>query len=309
MDEYHLFIFSVLSLLSLVLIFKLVRHGKEINLPPSPPSLPVIGHLHLIKVPVHRALQRLSSKYGPIMALRFGSRSVVIVTSPSAVEECFTKNDIILANRPRLLSRKYFDYDCTTLGTAPYGRLWRDLRRITTLQLFSTSRLNAVMGLRQDEVRSLIKNLFQDCTQDFTRVEMKSRTQGLSFNILMRMVADKHIYGTEVEDFSEARKFRAVIRDMFEVSGTSNPSDFIPFLRWVDFHGLKKRLLKLQIETDSFVQTLIEERRNKRHDSSSHERNAETFIDGMLSLQEMEPEYYTDDIIKGNVLVRIIHIN
>ncbi|KAJ9545562.1 hypothetical protein OSB04_025269 [Centaurea solstitialis] len=303
MDKVYLFFISLLSLLSIILLFKPFTPRKRRNLAPSPPSLPVIGHLHLTGEPFHRVLHQLSSKYGPVMSLRFGSRQILVVTSPSAVEECFTTHDIVLANRPLLLSGKYLDYDHTTMGSAPYGRLWRDLRRISTLELFSAARLKAYMGVRQDEVRSLVKSLSQDVTRDFTRVEMKSRIEGLSYNIIMRIVADKRFYGTEVDGFEEARKFKDLIREIFDASGASNAGDFIPFLRWMDFQGFEKKLRKLQTESDSFIQRLIEERRSKRH---SCDGKAKTFIDTMLSLQESEPEYYTDDIIKGNMLTMLI---
>ncbi|KAI3807158.1 hypothetical protein L1987_23082 [Smallanthus sonchifolius] len=302
MDNIHLFFVSFLFLVPLIYLFKLFTHQKGRNLPPSPPSIPIIGHLHLINGHLHRVLQHLSSKYGPIMALRFGSRPVLVITSPSAVEECFTKNDIVLANRPFLLSGKYLDYDHSTIGAAPYGQLWRDLRRIMTLELFSTARLKSYLGVREYEVRSLIKNLYQDSFQDFAKVEMRSRIQGLSFNILMKMIADKRFFGTGMRDVEEAGRFREVITDVFEASGASNPGDFIPFLRWIDFQGYEKKLLKLQKKTDRFSQNLIEEIRTKRCDSSSEKGKGKTFIDAMLSLQELEPEYYTDDIIKGNIL-------
>ncbi|KAJ0804691.1 putative isoflavone 2'-hydroxylase [Helianthus annuus] len=302
MDETHLFFISFFCLLPLIYLVKLLTHQKGKNLPPSPPSIPIIGHLHLINGHAHRVLQHLSSKYGPIMALRFGSRPVVVITSPSAVEECFTKNDIVLANRPLLLSGKYLDYNQSTVGAAPYGQLWRDLRRIMTLELFSTARLKSYTGVREDEVRSLIKNLYRDSFQNFTKVEMRSRIQGLSFNIVMKMIADKRFYGSGIEDLEEASRFRDVIRDVFEVSGASNPGDFIPFLRWIDFQGFEKRLMKLHKKCDRFSQKLIDDIRTKRCGSSSDEGNDMTFIDAMLSLQESEPAYYTDDIIKGNIL-------
>ena len=77
------------------------------RLPPSPPAIPILSHLHLLlKQPIHRHLQTLSQKYGPIFSLRFGSRLLVIISSPSTVEECFTKSDIIFANRPCFLFGK-----------------------------------------------------------------------------------------------------------------------------------------------------------------------------------------------------------
>ncbi|KAK9073408.1 hypothetical protein SSX86_007732 [Deinandra increscens subsp. villosa] len=302
MDETHLFLILFLFLVPLLYLFKLLTQQKGRNLPPGPPSIPIIGHLHLIHGHVHKVLQNLSSKYGPIMALRFGSRPVLVITSPSAVEECFTKNDIVLANRPRLPSDKYLDYDRSTVGAAPYGQLWRDLRRIMTVELFSTARLKSYLGVREDEVRSLIKNLYKDCFDGFTKVEMRSRIQALSFNVVMKIVADKRFYETGLEDNEQALEFRDLIRDVFEIGGASNPGDFIPFLRWIDFQGFKKKLLKLQKKTDSFSQHLIEEIRTKRGGSSSEKESDKTFIDVMLSLQETEPEYYTDNVIKGNIL-------
>lgn len=302
MDETHLFFIILTSFVSIIFLFKLLLHKNGKNLPPSPPSIPIIGHLHLMKGNIHRVLQNLSSKYGPIMALRFGSRRVLVISSPSVAEECFTKNDIVLANRPLLLSGKYLDYGRTTVGSAPYSQLWRDLRRIMTLELFSTTRLKSYMSVRQDEVNSLVRDLFQECSQDFTRVEMRPRIQGLSFNILMRIIAGKRFYGSDVEDFEEANKFKDVIREVFEVSAASNPNDYFKILQWIDFQGYEKRLSKLQHKSDTFSQNLIDEIKSKRSSSSSNEGKSKTFIDAMLSLQDSEPDYYTDDIIKGNIL-------
>ncbi|KAI3675899.1 hypothetical protein L1987_85495 [Smallanthus sonchifolius] len=305
MDHIHL-IFIFLLFIPLLLLIKLSIPKREKNLPPSPPSLPIIGHLHLIKGHVHRVLQHLSFKYGPIMALRFGSRRVLVITSPSAVEECFTKNDIILANRPLLLSGKYFDYDHMGIGSVPYGRLWRDIRRVMTLELFSTTRLKTYTSLRQDEVTSLIKQLFQDCFQGFKRVELKSRLQGLPFNIILRIVAGKRFDGTNMNGLKEVSEFKDVISDAFEASGASNPGDFIPFLKWIDFQGLEKTLLKLQNKFDVFLQNLIEECRSKPFDSCKEEGKVKTFIDAIVSLQESEPEYYTDNVIKGNIMALLL---
>ena len=98
---------SLLLLLAVAFKFLLQTRTKHKHHPPSPPSLPILGHLRLIKKPLHRTLYHFSQKYGNIFSLRFGSQLVVIVSSPSVVEECFTKNDIILANRPHFLATKH----------------------------------------------------------------------------------------------------------------------------------------------------------------------------------------------------------
>ncbi|KAE9457211.1 hypothetical protein C3L33_10886, partial [Rhododendron williamsianum] len=226
-------------------------------------DLAALPFLHCVICETLRELENLSKKYGPILALRFGSHPVLILSSPSAVEELFSKNDLIFANRPRFLVGKLLNYNYTTLGASSYGDHWRNLRRLTALEIFSTAKLNAFLGIRQEEVRSLLKTLFRDSPKGFVKVEMKSRLSELSFNIIMRMVAGKRYFGVEVEDSEEAREFRLLIRDIFELSGASNPGDFVPFLRWIDFGKMEKKMLRVQKKMDAFLQGLIEEKRRE----------------------------------------------
>ncbi|XP_028779065.1 isoflavone 3'-hydroxylase-like [Neltuma alba] len=140
-------------LLSLAFFFtpKLFLQNKKLkNIPPGPPSVPFIANLHQLKKPLHRAPHRISQRYGQIISLWFGSRLVVVVSSPSAVQECFNKNDIVLANRPRFLTGQYVSYNCTIIDFAPYGDHWRNLRRITVVEMLSSHRLNAFLEMRRD---------------------------------------------------------------------------------------------------------------------------------------------------------------
>ncbi|KAL6964126.1 hypothetical protein U1Q18_035183, partial [Sarracenia purpurea var. burkii] len=304
MEQIWFYLISVASPLFLLLLTKLLKQKQTPpkNPPPSPPSFPIVGHLHLLKEPIHRTLEHLSKRYGSVFTLRFGSRLVLVVSSPSAVEECFTKNDIVLANRPRRLSGKHLHYNYTTLGASSYGDHWRNLRRLTVLEVFSTSRLNSFMSIRQEEVRSLLKDLFQTSHRGFVEVELKSRLSGLSFNIIMRMVAGKRYFGFDVEDSTEAGQFQDIIREVFELSGASNLGDFVPFLRWIDFQSMEKRMLTVKKKVDIFLDNLIDERRKEDKTSYPHGERTNTMIDSILSSQKSEPQYYSNDIIKGMIL-------
>ncbi|CAN1776268.1 Cytochrome P450 81Q32, partial [Linum perenne] len=292
----------VLILVISFLSFQLTRRRRSsLNLPPSPPSLPLIGHLHLLKEPLHRTLQYLSSKYGPIYFLSIGTRNVVVVSSPSLAEECFTKNDIVFANRPGIIGAQILNYDHTTVGSAPYGPHWRNLRRLSAVELFSTTRLDSFLHIRHEEARLLIRDLFTTVgSGNFSKVEMKSRLLGLSMNVIMRMVAGKRYYGTKGE---EGEGFQDVIRELFDVGGASNPADFFPVLRWIDFRGMEKRMWRAREKSDAFCQGLVDEHRNRKEAPAGDRK---TMIDTMLSLQKSDPETYSDDIIKGQVLTMII---
>ncbi|KAK7380690.1 hypothetical protein VNO78_33205 [Psophocarpus tetragonolobus] len=295
---FYYFMFCIILLLSLHFLFQ-TRRFK--NLPPGPLSFPIIGNLHQFKQPLHRAFHAIAQKHGPIFSLWLGSRFVVVVSSYSAIQECFTKNDIIFANRPQFLTGKYIGYNNTTVVLASYGDHWRNLRRIMTLEVFSTHRINSFYEIRRDEIIRLIQKLAQDSPNGFAKVELKSRFSEMTFNIVMRLVSGKRYYGADcdVSDVEEAKQFRKIIKELVTLGGANNPGDFLTLLRWFDFDGLEKRLKRISTITDTFLQGLIEEHRNGKHD-------ANTMIAHLLIQQQSQPEYYTDQIIKGLTLVMLL---
>ena len=62
---------------------------------------------------------------------------------------------------------------------------------------------------------------------------------------------------------------------------------------------MEKRLKNLSTRTDAFLQGLVDEHRCKEEESN-------TMIDHLLSLQNSQPEYYTNQIIKGLILVSAV---
>lgn len=232
------------------------------NLPPSPPlALPIIGHLHLLRMPFHGTFHNLSQKYGKIFSLQIGNRRVVVVSSPSAVQECFTKNDIILANRPPVLVSNYLGYNSSYMIGLPYGGRWRDLRRLTAVELFSSIRLNTFWSIRKDEVRRLLLKLAENSRHDFAKVEMKSKFSQLSFNVILRMVTGKPYLGQDEENDHETKSFRELIHEVFEHSGKIYPSDFVQFLGWIDYKNSEKKLAQLRKRMDASLEGLLDRHR------------------------------------------------
>ncbi|KAK8650907.1 hypothetical protein V6N13_140528 [Hibiscus sabdariffa] len=290
----------IYSFLSFIFILPCLNHlFQSKNLPPSPPSLPILGHLHLLKPPIHRYYHHLSQTYGPVFSLRLGSRLLVVVSSSTTAQECFTNNDLVLANRPKLIAGKHFGYNYTTVSTASYGDHWRNLRRIGAIEIFSSTRLNAFARVRKDELRRLLVKLSRDSRQGFARVELKSMLSGLTFNNLMRMIAGKRYYGDEVTDENEARELRELIAESFSYGGSGNLADYLPVLNW--FGGYEKKVKRVGEKMDRWMQKLIDQHRYKKMESN----NTASMIDHLLNLQQSDPHYYTDEIIKGLILVLI----
>ncbi|KAL5714090.1 hypothetical protein ACHQM5_016098 [Ranunculus cassubicifolius] len=271
------------------------------NLPPSPFALPIIGHLHLLKKPFYRSLQTLSSRYGPILFLRFGSRPVLVVSSQSLVEECLIKNDIVFANRPYSIAGDIFSYNYTMFVWAPYGNFLRNLRRITTLEIFSSKSLHWSSTIRKEEIYRMVHHLFR-CSEDGSQhFDLKKMFSQMIINVIMRMLNGNRCF----EDFTnsdEQKRQYILLEETFVTTLMFKLEDLFPFLRWNRFSGMEKNMVKLQKRRDSFMQDMINDHRQRKAGSIVEEGTKTCILDALLALQETDPEQYSDDFIKGNIL-------
>jgi cytochrome P450 len=294
----------------LFLVVKILFRQKQ-NLPPSPFALPIIGHLHLFKHP--QSLQTLSSQYGPILFLKFGWRSTLVVSSPSAVEECFTKNDIIFANRPQSMAGDHLTYNYTGFVWAPYGHLWRSLRRISVIEIFASKSLQKSSIIRVEEVCSLLRRLLKAKNGVTAKVDLKFLFSLLTCNVMMRLAAGKPCIDEEVAGTKVEKQLCQEFKERFSPGLGMNICDFIPILRLIGYKGLEKSTKKLQSTRDKYLQHLIDEIRMRRTSSSSKtaeqwkREGKSSVIETFLSLQDLEPEFLTDTVIKSVLSVSRLH--
>nr|BAP46308.1 cytochrome P450 [Phryma leptostachya] len=291
------FILAILMLYKIIYISK--NKGTQ-NLPPSPRgALPIIGHMHLLDTLLYRTLHDFSQKIGPIFTLRFGSRVVVVISSSTLVEECFNKNDIILANRPdAAVDRKSLGFSKTSVIGAPYGSHWRNLRKLCDLEVFAPTRLASFLSIRRDERDRMISSLYKISSAGFAKVNVETKIVELGFNNIMRMVAGKRYHGEEAEDDEEAKTFRDLSKEALELISSSNIGEIFPMLRWIGCSTLDKKLAIHSRKTDQFMNGLLDEhRRGKRQN---------TVVDHLLSLQASDSEYYSDEMITGLIVALII---
>ncbi|KAL6637902.1 hypothetical protein ACP70R_025474 [Stipagrostis hirtigluma subsp. patula] len=272
------------------------------HLPPSPPAIPFLGHLHLVKASFHASLLRLAARHGPVFSMRLGSRRAVVVSSPECARECFTEHDVVFANRPRLPSQMLVSADGASLGTASYGPHWRNLRRVAAVQLLSAHRVDCMSGVIAAEVRAMVRRLHRAAVAapvGAARIQLKRRLFELSLSVLMETVAQTKTTRAEADadtDMSpEAQQFRQVAQEILPYLGATNLWDYLPVLRWFDVFGVRKKILAAVRRRDAFLLQLIDAARRRLDDGD--ESDKKSMIAMLLTLQKCEPELYTDTMI------------
>ncbi|KAI8004010.1 Cytochrome P450 81Q32 [Camellia lanceoleosa] len=169
---------------------------------------------------------------------------------------------------------------------------------MTTLEIFSNARLEKTSGIRGEEVKFWVNQLMKNCGDGgYSKVNLKNKFFGLSFNVTTMMIMGKRFYGEDVSDVGEAKFFQNLMREHFELAQISHPSDIFPILLWLDFFGIEKKFVASAEKMDKFLQHLVDERRR-----ISASKKTMTLMDNLLSWQETEPEFYTNNIINGIIM-------
>ncbi|KAJ4765648.1 Cytochrome P450 [Rhynchospora pubera] len=289
----------ILTLTSLFLVFvfphmittRTRSSNPTLSLPPSPPALPLLGHLHRLSSFPHRSLKNLSSLYGPIMYLRLGSVPAVILSSAAAVEESIRFHDTALSSRPQVAVADILLYGSTDVAFSPYGEYWRQARRICVSHLLSTKMVQLFGVIREQEVSELVGKIrCVSSSSGDVGVNLSRMLFELTNDIVCRAVLGFKLSG----DGSSIAQ--SLLKDFIIYLGTTLVGEHVPCLGWLDWlTGIKKRIRKTAEGLDSFFESVIEEhvkaRRYGLEDGKYGDQMKERdLVDILLNIQENSDE-------------------
>uniref|UniRef100_J3N172 Cytochrome P450 n=1 Tax=Oryza brachyantha TaxID=4533 RepID=J3N172_ORYBR len=253
-------LFSLLS----VYLLDLLAHSRR-RLPPGPRPLPFIGSLHLLGENPHRSLAGLAKKYGPLMSLRLGAVTTVVVSSPEVAREFLQKHDAVFATRSTPDAVR--DHGRNSVPWLPPGPRWRELRKVMATELFATHQLDALHELRQEKVAELVNHVGRLASEgaavDIGRVAFTT-----SINLLSRTIFSHDL--TSVDDRGASKEFQRLITGIMEAAGSPNVSDFFPALAAVDLQGWRRRLAGLFGQLHRLFDAEVERRRLHGRDAGVH---------------------------------------
>ncbi|XP_021747107.1 cytochrome P450 71D8-like [Chenopodium quinoa] len=249
---------STLLIISFVttifLFFKQQSQKRTRNLPPGPPKLPLIGNLHQLAskttLPHHR-LAELPKRYGPIMHLQLGEIPIVVIPSPEMAKEVMRTHDLVLCSRPKMMMPEVVFYNCSDIALTPYGEYWRQVRKIATLELFATHRVQAFRPVKEEEVMDAIKSLVTQAKAGSV-VNLSDIIFALNFNIILRITMNKK--------GKDGKEFRQLIADVAEIISEFSISDLYPSLMFIStITGMKGKLQGIVKRFDKLMDPIIKD--------------------------------------------------
>ncbi|KAH6788354.1 hypothetical protein C2S51_003360 [Perilla frutescens var. frutescens] len=287
-------ILLLLIALPIILIFSLHKTRKT-NLPPGPPPLPFIGNLHQLATAgdLHLYLWKLSKQYGPIMQMKLGSTPLLIISSAKLAKEVLKTQDLAFCSRPKSLSQQKLSYNNIDIIFGPYDHYWRELRKLTSIHLFSIKKVQSFRPVREDEVSDFITKI-SDLASSHRAANLSEMTVALSSNLICRIA-----FGKKYDEHgSERRRFDQLLHEVQTIAVAFYMSDYFPALWWVDrLTGMIKKVDAVCEKLDLFYQELIDE-----HLDPSRVRTLDVeddILDILIKLKEEHTSNLTWDHVKA----------
>ncbi|CAA7023237.1 unnamed protein product [Microthlaspi erraticum] len=223
------------------------------NLPPGPWTLPIIGNLHQLGTHPHRSMFELSKKYGALMSMKFGSVSTVVASTPETVKEVLKTFDLDCCSRPYMTYPARITYNQNDLVFAPYSKYWREVRKMTVVELYTVKRVQSFRHVREEEVASFVDFIKESASLE-NPVNFNEKLLKLSGSVICRVGFGINLKGSELENTVDQ-----VIVQTFEVLGSFAAADYFPVIgklidRITGLHGKCEKVFKI---LDSFFDQAI----------------------------------------------------
>lgn len=294
--EYSSTLLLALSFLVTLIFGFSFSNRRHSRLPPGPYPLPIIGNLLALGDKPHRSLTELSTRYGPLMSLKLGSITTIVVSSCEIAKEFFLTHDQAFSGRSIPSVAKLMDHHEYSITWLPTGDQWRKLRRITKEYLLSGPSLEASERLRSEKVQELVDNISECCASE-KAVDIGAIAFTTSLNMLSNVLFSKD-FSQNVSISSE--EFKDSASGVLEVVGKANLADFFPILKPLDLQGLQKEghvhINKLLTVLDG----IIDQRLQRRASLLSHEVSStkDDVLDLLLNLQFQDKSEFSPNDIK-----------
>ncbi|KAG2245192.1 hypothetical protein Bca52824_092951 [Brassica carinata] len=183
------------------------------------------------------------------------------------VKEILKTFDVDCCSRPHMTYGARLSYNRNDLGFSPYSKYWRELRKMTVVELYTAKRVKSFGHIRQEEVASFVEFIKHSASLE-KHVNLNLKFMKLSTSVICRLGFGMNLEGSKLES-----TYYELIQGIMEVSGSFAAADFFPI-----FGGVIDRLTGLHGKCEKVFKTM------------------DTFFDEAIQ-HHLDDESIKDDII------------
>ncbi|KAL7104155.1 hypothetical protein ACP275_08G226400 [Erythranthe tilingii] len=288
-----LVVLSIIWISTMILTLK-SRARKSSKLPPGPYRFPIIGNILEIGPKPHKSLTKLAAKYGPVMSLKLGALTTVIISSPKAAKTVLQTHDLIFSSRTIPGAAESLSHHEFSMVWLPVENQWRKLRKICKEHMFSVARLDASQGLRREKLRKL-RGYVGACSETGRAVDIGDAAFTTALNLMSATLFSLE-FAPEF-DSDSSQEMKDVVWGVMKCVGSPNFADYFPILKPVDPQGILKEakicFQKLFVIFDGIIDDKFK---------SGGESGKEDLLEALIEINRRDENELTKNDIKHLLL-------
>ncbi|KAJ9139585.1 hypothetical protein P3X46_030309 [Hevea brasiliensis] len=237
----------------------IITNASNNNPPPGPWRLPLIGNIHqLAGCESHHRLTELGKTHGPVMLLQLGQVRAVVISSADTAKLLLKTHELHFVGRPSLLAADIMLYNRTDISFAVYGDYWRQMKKITILELLSAKRVKSFKSVVNEEVSNFVKHVYSKAGSP---VNLSKKLSLLGNGIIAITSVGKK--------FKKQEASLRVVENAIRVAGGFSVADA----------GVSSTLRRAHREADDMLEEIINERKTNKTE-------ADNILDVLLDIQK-----------------------
>ncbi|KAJ4962484.1 hypothetical protein NE237_022423 [Protea cynaroides] len=256
---------------------------SKLSLPPGPPKLPIIGNLLWLYSSFNELeliLHNLRQKYGPIITLHIGSQPAIFITTHSLAHQALVENGVAFADRPpATISGRIITTNQHNVTSAPYGPLWRVLRRNLISEILHHSRIKSFSHARK-WVLQILKERLKSHVESGEPVLVVDHFQYAMFCLLVFMCFGEKLDEKVIREIEDVERTLLVNFRAFNVFGS------FPLFGKIFFRKRLQQLFDMRQREESVIIPLIRARRERKEKNQENPNELfVSYVDSMFNLQ------------------------
>ncbi|KAI3958485.1 hypothetical protein MKW98_011173 [Papaver atlanticum] len=252
MEYLNLFLLILLPL-AFLKVYSWITKSSLTNLPPGPVPLPIFGNLFKLGKKPHESLTQLAQIYGPLMSLKLGSLTTIVISSSTIAKEVLRKHDQSFSSRTVIDAITISNHHKSSIIWLPPTPHLRH-RKLEEL----------VFYIRRSASAGSVIDIGQD-----------------AFTTVLNLMSNSFFSIDLADDFGSdsVSAFKDAVRGVMLEAGKPNLSDYFPMIRFMDLQGVRRGMSKHFGVLDEIFEKI---REKKLSTLQSREGNTSDLLDMIL---------------------------
>lgn len=282
------------SSLLLIIIHAILHFKHKTKLPPGPKGLPIIGSLLAVGDRPHDSLTKLAKVYGPIMTVRMGPISTIVVSSTEMAREIILRNDQAFLGRPVPDAvTAQADYELSMPWLSGDAQ-WKKLRKLCTSQIFTTQGLDSLQWLRHQMMDNMVQRIKE---AKGTPVSIGKLVFATTFSLISNTM-----FSTDVLDpnSTSVEEMKGLMGRIMELGAKPNMADYFPLLKPFDLQGIRKEIKVSYDRLHELLEGIIDRRLKRRELALPR---SDDLLDVLLDRNE---EHGADELSRPDIKILLV---